>query len=133
DRLERTVDELLALARDTTPSAGPFLLDELLTDVREHWHGLLAAAGRPLRIRVADGLPEAAASNAAVRQIVTVLLDNAQRHGRGTVTLRVRDATEALALDVIDEGVGIAAEDLFVRSPGPDGHGIGLALARSLA
>ncbi|MHA6622389.1 sensor histidine kinase [Pseudonocardia sp. DLS-67] len=134
DRLEHTVLQLLELARETTPSAGPLLLDELLNDVRENWHGVLAAAGRPLRIHVADGIPTAAASNAAVRQIITVLLDNAQRHGHGTVTLLVRDATETLAIDVIDEGVGIPrTENLFVRSPGADGHGIGLALARSLA
>jgi signal transduction histidine kinase len=134
DRLERTIDELLALARDTTPSAGPFLLDELLSDVREHWHGVFAAAGRPLRIHVADELPRAAASNAAVRQIISVLLDNAHRHGHGAVTLRVRDAADALALDVTDEGTAIPhPENLFARTPGPDGHGIGLALARSLA
>lgn len=134
DRLERTVVELLALSREATPSAGPLDLDELLTELREDWHGVFAAEGRPLRIQVAGGLPVAAASLAAVRQITTVLLDNARRHGRGTVTVTVRDAAEAVAIDVADEGTGVAdVESLFVRrSENANGHGIGLALARSL-
>jgi signal transduction histidine kinase len=135
DRLERTIDDLLALARDTTRSVEPFHLTEMLTEMQESWHGTLAAEGRPLRIQVADHLPPAAASDAAVRQVMTVLLDNAHRHGAGAVTIAVRDAADALAIDVTDEGPGITGrEELFCRrSPAAGGHGIGLALARSLA
>jgi len=64
------------------------------------------------------------------------LLDNAAVHGRGAVTVSVRDAAGALAVDVADEGPGIEVADaeLFVRrSSRAAGHGIGLALARSLA
>jgi signal transduction histidine kinase len=135
DRLEGIIDDLLALARDTTRSAEPLQLTEVLTQLRENWHGSLAAAGRPLRIVVADPIPLAVASTAAVRQVLTVLLDNAQRHGKGAVTVTVRDATDALAIDVSDEGSGVARqEQLFHRrSRTAGGHGIGLALARSLA
>jgi signal transduction histidine kinase len=135
DRLERILDDLLLLARDATRSAEPLQLAELLDEMEESWHGTLAEAGRPLRLRVGDHLPAAVASSAAVRQVLSVLLDNASRHGNGTVTVAVRDATDALAIDVSDEGAGVAdAEHLFRRrSPMAGGHGIGLALARSLA
>jgi signal transduction histidine kinase len=135
DRLERILDDLLELARDTTRSTEPLQLAELLDELREGWHGTLAAAGRPLRIRVAEHLPPAAASGAAVRQVLSVLLDNAGRHGAGAVTVTVRDATDALAIDVSDEGRGVVAPDQLFhrRSPTAGGHGIGLALARSLA
>jgi signal transduction histidine kinase len=135
DRLERTLDDLLLLARDTTRSAEPLQLADLLNEMQESWHGTLAVAGRPLRFRTGGQFPAAVASSAAVRQVLSVLLDNAIRHGDGAVTVAVRDATDALAIDVSDEGAGIAdAAQLFHRrSPTAGGHGIGLALARSLA
>jgi signal transduction histidine kinase len=70
-----------------------------------------------------------------VRQVVSVLLDNAVTHGAGTVTLSVRDAGEALALDVGDDGAAPVDPDAVFRrrADGAQGHGIGLALARSLA
>jgi signal transduction histidine kinase len=135
DRLESIIDDLLLLARDTTRSAEPFQLTEVIDRLQEDWHGSLAALGRPLRVVILDPLPPAAASTAAVRQVLSVLLDNAQRHGRGTVTVTVRDATDALAIDVSDEGSGVVRhEGLFQRrSRSGGGHGIGLPLARSLA
>ena len=66
-----------------------------------------------------------------------MLLDNADRHGAGAVTVTVRDAGGWLAIDVADEGPGFAGDPADgVRAPRrgtADGHGIGLALARSLA
>jgi signal transduction histidine kinase len=63
------------------------------------------------------------------------LVDNALRHGSGTVTVLARDAGGALALDVEDEGPGVALPEglLFRRGvSGADGHGIGLAMAREV-
>jgi signal transduction histidine kinase len=135
DRLERTITELLALARDTPRRTEPLRVNTLLEEVRQNWHADLAARGRPLRIEIAPELPVCMASTAAVRQILDVLIDNAVRHGAGAVTLGVRESGDALAIDVIDEGTVITDDsgDLFRRRTAASGHGIGLAMARSLA
>jgi signal transduction histidine kinase len=135
DRLERTIDDLLALAR--TPVSGsvrPLDVDALLGDVRESRVAQLGSEGRALRTVREDALPPVAVSTGAVRQVLAVLLDNATVHGRGTVTVRVRDAGGALAVDVEDEGEGPAAGDDPFRARGAGaGHGLGLPLARALA
>ncbi|MGH3873370.1 MAG: sensor histidine kinase [Pseudonocardiaceae bacterium] len=137
DRLEQTIEELLALARDTRSSnTAPLDLPGLLDEIERGWHDRLAAQDRELRVAVDAAAPVSLASTAAVRQVLTVLLDNAATHGSGTVSVAVRNATDALAIDVSDEGTGITAPEpeLFTRrSRLADGHGIGLALARSLA
>ncbi|MFP5021619.1 sensor histidine kinase [Pseudonocardia phyllosphaerae] len=142
DGLERTVADLLALARRDAagPHGGPAgepPLDPapLLDEVRRTRAAPLAAADRELRLRVDDDVPRPSASAAAVRQILAVLVDNAVVHGSGTVVVAVRDLAGAVALSVSDDGDGPASGDPFRREPGPDtgGHGIGLPLARSLA
>ena len=70
-----------------------------------------------------------------VTQILNVLIDNAFRHGRGVVTLTARELSEALAIDVADEGsIDMDPAAVFERgTSGCGGQGIGLALARSMA
>ncbi|MDQ2749559.1 MAG: HAMP domain-containing histidine kinase [Actinomycetota bacterium] len=135
-RLETTITDLLALARDAPTGQHVLDVEELLRGVRDRWHGALAAASRPLRISVEPALPRTALSSAAAEQILDVLIENAVRHGRGAVTVAARAAGTALAIDVTDEGPSINADPqkLFRRrSAAAGGSGIGLALARRLA
>jgi signal transduction histidine kinase len=134
DRLSAIIDDLLALARHTPVPAQPADLDALLGEVREQWRGPLAAQDRELRIDT-EPVPSPHVSEAAIRQILAVLVDNAATHGGGTVSVIARDSGAAVAIDVSDQGHGVDPErDVFTRAStsGP-GHGIGLALARSLA
>ena len=70
-------------------------------------------------------------------ELVSNLLDNAIRYTQpgGNVTLRIREDSAAITLEVEDNGPGIPqAErdrvfDRFYRSPGSDGQGSGLGLA----
>lgn len=136
DRLDRTIDELLALARDAPGARVPADLPALLADLEATWHGPLAAAGRPLHVSAPADLPRTSSSAAATRQILDVLLANADRHGAGTVTVRARESDSAVAVDVGDDGPGVTvpADEIFRRrGPAATGHGIGLALARALA
>jgi signal transduction histidine kinase len=137
EHLQDITEDLLRLARDAGPDRRRLDTPALLADLRDRWHGTLASAGRPLTIAVQQPLPEIHSMPSAIRQILDVLVDNAARHGRGRITVEAADVGSGLAIDVSDEGSGVTdtdAEDIFVRrnSTG-NGHGIGLALARSLA
>jgi signal transduction histidine kinase len=136
DRLEGTVEQLLALARDAGVDRARLDLSRVMEAVEQGWHGRLGADGRPLRFRLDPALPPVRASEAAVTQVLDVLVGNAAEHGSGTVTVGVRAAPGGLAIEVGDEGQGVAGDPelVFARRAGSGGgHGIGLALARSLA
>jgi signal transduction histidine kinase len=133
DRLERTIADLLSPARDPGRDGTPLATDHLLREIEETWRPVLAAQGRALRMDAHSDAPSSTAAPAAVRQVLGVLLDNAARHGRGTVTVTVRDAGGALALDVQDEGAVVTDGEPLPRRHDGTGSGIGLALARRLA
>lgn len=133
DRLEGTVDSLLRLARDTQIDRSPLDVARLVREVDREWHGTLASAGRPLRVTIDNDLPAPAVSEPAVRQILNVLVENAAHHGHGVVTVDVRRVPGAVAVEIGDEGsVVLDPHQVFQRRNG-SGHGIGLALARTLA
>jgi signal transduction histidine kinase len=139
DRVESTVDELMARARDTLAPVGPTDVAALVRQAAaERWAELARARGRELRIPPAAGLPAAAATPAVLHQVLDVLVDNALRHGAGAVTVHTREATGGgLAIEVSDEGPGFDEAALAAAFRRGDtrarGTGIGLALARSLA
>lgn len=134
ERLEATVVDLLALARGATPAAEPIDVGVVVAQRVEPWQPLVTSAGRTLKFERGDDLPEARVAPGAVCQIVDVLVSNALVHGAGVITVRVHDATGAVAIDVADEGPGVNGDvdRIFVRGEGTH-HGIGLSLARSLA
>jgi signal transduction histidine kinase len=108
----------------------------LLGELSPEWGARLALHGRNLEVQVDPGAPAARTSTAAVRQVLGVLVDNATIHGAGTVTVAVREASGAVAVDVSDEGPGVQGAEAILfagRADRRDGHGIGLALARRLA
>jgi len=135
DRLQETIETLLALARGAPASNTITTLRELLEDAGSRWRGTLGAQGRSLCVRGQNPELRVRASSRVLREILNVLLDNAVRHGSGVVDLHVRRSGGLVALDVADEGGGstLDPEQVFARRVGDGGHGIGLALARSLA
>ena len=135
DRLQSTIDTLLAVARDTHRPDDVADLAQLVDDAEARWRHVLAAEARPLRSRNTTRRPTVRSSRRVVDEILDVLLDNAHVHGTGAVTLTVRELDGWLALDVSDQGEGFAddPERAMGRREGSDGHGIGLALARELA
>ena len=134
-RLEATVVDLLALARDQPSDRGPLDVGALVDSLSSGWSSRLWESGRRLRVAVEQSLPAAHASGAAVGQALNVLVDNAVVHGSGTVTIEARMAQPSgIVVSVADEGRGVAEPArIFQRCSGNGtGHGIGLALARAL-
>jgi PAS domain S-box-containing protein len=131
ENLEVTVSDFLSLVPSRLQSAEPLDVAKLVEETATIWRPRIEAAGRVLAVRVERKLPLALISEAAVRQVLGVLLENALQHGGGAVTLAAREMGGGVAMEVSDEGPGFAQ----ARPDTPDRsrHNIGLRLARSLA
>jgi len=117
DRLQTTVEDLLTLARNSPNRATePLDITVLVKNLEQRWRSTAQGPDRPLHIDVAQPAPIGYLSGAGDGQILAVLLDNAGQHGRGAVTIAIRDAPpNAIAVDVIDEGAALVddATELF--------------------
>jgi len=136
DRLERTVEDLLALSRDLPGPAAPVEVTDVVAGLAERYRGALLAQGREMVVDAGQELPLAAFPEAALRQVLDVLVDNALLHGAGRVVVVARASGTGVAVDVGDQGAlpdGDLEEIFQRRSASATGTGIGLALARSLA
>ncbi|MFV5998087.1 histidine kinase dimerization/phospho-acceptor domain-containing protein [Streptomyces sp. NPDC056231] len=136
--LNDTIDEVLQLAQAETATFSRTTFQpvgELLERAERRWHGPLAQDGRRIRFTLDPAATSLPVPGRTTEQILEILLNNAHRHGRGTVTVTLRDMGAALAVDVTDEGnLALHPKALFERgtTTGP-GEGIGLALAKDLA
>jgi two-component system OmpR family sensor kinase len=145
DRLAQLAEDLLVLARSGEGAlpVRPEPLDaaELLERVRTRF---LARAGERLReltVEADTGLT-LQADELRLGQALGNLVDNALRHGAGTVTLRARAAGAGAELEVADEGAGpppglrARAFERFARGDEArtrGGAGLGLAIVRAIA
>lgn len=96
-----------------------------------------------VRLQLAD-LPRMSLPVQALRRALTNLVINAQRHGRPPIDVHTRLSGEALLIEVLDRGPGIAAHLLdHVRQPFAQGNearshqdagaGLGLAIVERIA
>ncbi|MGI8714090.1 MAG: sensor histidine kinase [Solirubrobacteraceae bacterium] len=134
DRLQATIETLLAVARGGPTGERTADLTAAVRTLEARWHGPLAADGRPLRTSIEPERPVGAISPAVLDEILEVLMQNAQTHGTGAVNVAVRSLSHAFTIEISDQGpgFGLDAEQALDRGSGT-GHGIGLALAHSLA
>lgn len=136
DRLEATVADLLAYAR-TESDRGAVDLGAVVARHVDAWTPLVVDAGRRLVLDRDGAGPRVGASSGTVGQVLDVLMDNALRHGAGTIRVAVTAEPGWGSVAVQDGGAGVgsgARERIFERgASGADGAGIGLHLARALA
>jgi signal transduction histidine kinase len=141
DRMGDMVDDLLLLARTDSGAIELAVEPVDLAEVALDGAALLSAAADAAAVRVeVDAEPVTVAGDPArLRQLVTILVDNAVRHAPAgsTVEIGVAETGEAGRLRVDDQGPGFRPEDLprvfdrFWRaSDAPEGGtGLGLAIA----
>jgi signal transduction histidine kinase len=144
DRLMQLSEDLLTIAQtergELPVRRARFRLADSFESVASRFSRRAEEAGR--RIEVGEGGElEIDADRLRVDQTVGTLVDNALRHGAGTITLEARRVGEAVELHVIDEGEGFPpafldhAFERFSRAPGvhEGGSGLGLAIVATVA
>jgi hypothetical protein len=155
DRVTRLITELLDVSRI---EAGRIEIHRQLVDIPHRAEKIVAgrvAAGDPperFRVDVPTELPETWLDADKVDQILGNLVENAVRHGAGTVTIVVQPAdtlgpravsragaqATAVAVSVRDEGDGIPPELVprifrqFWRAKRRGGAGLGLYIVKGL-
>lgn len=131
--LNTTLDDLLTVARTgSTKERAEFELTTLVDHQVADWQQRFAEKRRQIVVTSGRVSP-VVATPGLIGQVLAILLDNALRHGRGTVAILVQDDS----VTIEDEGTGISSEraaTLFDRpSDHRAAHGRGLPLARRLA
>ncbi len=145
--LEDLVDDLLDMTKissgtlSVTPQ--PTRLEPLVTAAIERARHR-GAAHRFVR-SLPDALPEIHADARRIEQVLYDLLDNAVKYspGGGLITLSAVRSANELVVSVVDEGLGIAPEELtsvferfhrgrIARARGIAGTGLGLAICRGI-
>jgi signal transduction histidine kinase len=131
DRMDSTIDGLIALARRPDAASGQCDPTAVVEERAAHWRPMFVTDHRRLTLRVEAGVPTVAAARFAIVTVLDVLVENAYRHGRGDVELVLRTTGRVVAIDVIDSGQYDGPADPFVdRASGDGGSGLGLGLAQ---
>jgi heavy metal sensor kinase len=146
ERISSLLEDLLLLAQADagalTASLGTIDLAEVIDDATPALEAIAQAAKAQLAIHRAPGL-RVRASTPLLLRVLMNLVDNAVKHGGNGAHIRMRAArkSDAVLLEVLDDGPGIAPEDrarIFERFYRTDaarargGAGLGLAIVRSI-
>jgi signal transduction histidine kinase len=137
ERLADVVTQLLSPGRRAAGSAALISVDKIVLQQITEWAPAFRRAGRKI-VLVGESRLQAWVTPGGLAQVIATLLDNALMHGKGTVTIRRTQAERSVVIEVEDEGDGVPAElvsRIFERSVSgrPEGTGLGLALARTMA
>jgi signal transduction histidine kinase len=139
DRLARLIAELLDVARIDTgrlqlhprPADALVLVSRVVDSVS-------AGTARPVRLAADDELPEVFADPDKLTQVVTNLVENAVKHGEGTIRVGLSAHEGLVRIRVEDEGEGIAPQmrqrvfTKFWTSGTSGGSGLGMYIVGGL-
>ena len=141
-RIERLLVNLRDYARgDQGDLTDPVDLNEVIQSSVMLLRSLISRSTDSFETRLAPSLPAVRGSYHQLEQVVINLVTNACQslrtpQGRVTVVTSVSPADRAVCLEVVDEGVGIRADDLarvtdpfFTTKRAQGGSGLGLAVS----
>ncbi|HXV77377.1 MAG TPA: ATP-binding protein, partial [Candidatus Polarisedimenticolaceae bacterium] len=130
---------LLNLARPANTAAEPIDVNRLIGEVIQLFEPQVRRTGIRLTTSLSDGLPRIAGNRGKLQQVVLNLLINARDAlgQRGTIAVATRGvAGGGVAIDVTDDGPGIADDDLprifdpfFTTKGRSKGTGLGLSIS----
>jgi signal transduction histidine kinase len=138
ERLADVVTQLLSPARRATAASAALTgIDKIVRQQVSEWEPAFRRVQRKLVVIGVRGL-QAYVTPGGLAQVLATLIDNALMHGGGTVTLQTSQSARSVMIEVRDEGKGVPPElvsRIFERSVSgrPEGTGLGLALARTMA
>ncbi len=138
ERLADVVSQLLDPSRRATAGTASLTgIDEIIDQQVVEWEPAFRRAGRKLVVTGQRGL-QAHVTPGGLAQVLATLVDNALMHGAGTVEIRTSQNTKSAVIEVEDQGKGVPPElvsRIFERSVSirPEGTGLGLSLARTMA
>jgi signal transduction histidine kinase len=137
ERLTNVVDELLSRTRRGHDAPPPSVsLDSVIAALQREWQPAFEQARRIVRVHGQRGLL-VHATQVALMQVLSTLLENSLAHGRGTVDVQARRSGPSVVVEVSDQGEGVdaaIAPHIFERWVSTaQSTGLGLALARDLA
>ncbi len=138
ERLADVVSQLLSPGRRVAAgSAALISVDKVVLEQIQEWEPAFRRAGRKM-VLIGESRLQAYVTPGGLAQVIATLLDNALMHGKGTVTIRRTQSPRSVVIEVEDEGSGVPAElvtRIFERSVSgrPEGTGLGLSLARTMA
>lgn len=147
DKLTELVNALVTLSRmdeeDSPLRMSRFAVSEAVGETAESFRDFAAAQGHTLTVEVAPGL-EYTGDEYAVRQLVSILLDNAIKYADPDtpIVLSLTAAKKGVQLRTVNACANVDSDklprlfDRFYRaedSRTSGGFGIGLAIARSIA
>jgi signal transduction histidine kinase len=139
--LDRLVDDLFTFSR--LDDAGPELTSETI-DAEALAHVAAETVDSRIGVAVVAAGPVALeGDHVALVRVLVNLLDNAARHAHSQVEVRVRAEGEEVLFEVLDDGPGIAPDDLpqlfeplfradRARNSTTGGAGLGLAIVQRL-
>ncbi len=146
DAMSRLLNALLDISKLESgairPDPSDFTVSEIFEELRREFSSL--AQNKGLDLRVTADRESVHSDRSLVGQILRNLLSNAIKYTRsGWVTLRALQAPSFVRLEVLDTGIGIAADQLqyiydeFYQVGVPinstrDGYGLGLSIVRRL-
>ncbi|MDX6733512.1 MAG: hypothetical protein QOC54_3460, partial [Baekduia sp.] len=145
DRVVQLAEDLLVIARSERGRLPLRATDAdvgaLMEDVARRFARRAEDHGVALEVEVPDGL-QLLGDRLRLEQAVGNLIDNALRHGAGTIRLRAEPTATGVELHVLDDGDGLppaflaTAFDRFSRADAgrtSGGAGLGLAIVDAIA
>lgn len=139
NRLNRLVTNTLRLsqldAEKLTVQREPQAIDDLIEATFDLWRQAVAVGD--LVADLPDDIPFVPLDFDLISAVLTNLIDNAFRHGKPPIVVRVTQRPNDLMVTVQDAGIGVSAEkrsELFqpFRSGRATGIGLGLAVCKGL-